>query len=739
MEGLEATRRDESMSKSLIDEDYIVGLVKDTWDRGSVQREANASRRQLFEDSWRQLTTPESQIGPWENSANFHVPLTFTFGKSIHARLWQIFSTPNGFFKVEARNMAFTEKEDQIKHFMDYVIYEFCNDGIGAKRELDKWLWDVVFEGSGYLKCFWRKTTHEYREVVPVITKEEVLTISPDNLTGATSFRTSVSEEEQDIIKDVETPQIRRIFWDDVMLPIGQTDPQDSDHVITRVYMSDDDLKQYAEQKIFFEDKVKYCLGDTSNPYTETSAEDQSKQQRAEIDGYEPLSELNEAHVIYEYYGPAYVMKEMFSLDEVDEDIEKTKREIVAYVHRDKGCILGWTYLNRVSPSGIRPIFKADFITIPDRSDGVGAPEVLYDIGRYTDAVHNLKYDNGTLASIPMFAYRNASSSLKASTYRMQPGQGLPVDDINDIKAINVPFLSNFGQQETQELFSYAERALAVNELNMGALPTKVGALRNATGSNLISQESSIQLEPHFDRIAHCMNRMLQFLFKLCRERITEELVFRVTGERGEPIFGKVNRKDLEGDFDFRISVDILGQSQIEKQQKAVLAMQTLINPVFTQQGIVSPDNLYNLAANFVRTQRLGRVSDYVTPPQAYTGPKLSPTERIYRIVVGHFMEPPIEGTVRLDENHEDAIRIYQGFKDSENYGLLSSPAQLAALESLIAAHQQMLVAQQAGGNPNMTGMQVPRDGFGAVEPNLGGGSETLQTNDPATPNGPVV
>lgn len=739
MEGLEATRRDESMSQSSIDEDYIVSLVKNTWDQGSIQREANAERRQLYQDSWRQLTTPESRGGPWENSANFHVPLTFTFGKAIHARLWQVFSSPNGFFKVEARNESFTDREDQIKHFMDWVIYDFCNNGIGAKRELDKWLWDVVFEGSGYLKCYWKKSVQEYREIVPVVKQEEILSIAPGNLTGATSFRTSVSEEEQDIIKEVETPQIRRILWDDVMLPLGQTDPQDSDHVITRVYMSNEDLKWYAEQKLFFPEAVKQCLGDTNNPYLQPNAEDQIKQQRAEIDGYEPLSEINQSHTIYEYYGPAYVVKKMFSEQELDEDLDTTKREIVAWVHRDQGKVLGWTYLNRVSPSGIRPIFKADFITIPDRADGVGAPEVLYDIGRYTDAVHNLKFDNGTLASIPMFAYRNSSNSLKALTYRMQPGGGLPVDDINDIKAINVPYLGQFGTQETQELFSYAERALSVNELNMGGLPSKVGALRNATGSNLISQESSIQLEPHFDRIAHCMNRLLQFLFKLCRERMPEELVFRVTGEKGEPIFGKVNRKDLEGDFDFRISVDILGQSQIEKQQKAVLAMQTLINPVFTQQGIVTPDNLFNLAANFVRTQRLGRISDFVTQPATYQGPKLSPSERIYRIVTGNYMQPPIEGTVRLDENHEEALNIYKGFKDSESYGLLSAPGQLAALEQLIAAHEQLLVAQQAGGAPNMAGTQVPRDGFGAVDSSMGGGGETLQTSDPSTPNGPVV
>ncbi len=738
-EQIEATARDESLAKNLIDDEYICNLVKDTWDQGVIQRETNADRRELFEASWRETTQPDSN-GPWERSANFHIPLALTFGKAIHARLWQIFSSPNGFFKVEARNEAFQEKEEMIKYFMDWVVYEFCNGNTGAKREFDKWLWDVVFEGHGYLKCFWKKDQQEYREIVPVVKQEEFLNFDPSTLTGATSFKTSVKEEEQDVIKDVDTPQIRRILWEDVMLPIGQNDPQDADHVITRVMMNGEDMKAYAEQGLFFKEAVAECLGDTENPYLATEVDGQIKQERALIDGYSALSELNETHVIYEYYGPAYIQNEVWSATDLDNDINKKKREIVAWIHKGQNRLLGWTYLNRVSPGGIRPIFRSDYVTIPDRSDGVGVPEMLYDIGRYADAVHNLKFDNGTLASIPMFAYRNGSTSLKPSTYRIEPGKGIPVDDINDIKTLQFPYLNQFGTQETQELFSYAERITAVNELNLGALPTKVGALRNATGSNLISQESSIQLEPHFDRIAHCMNRLLQFLFRLCRERIPEETVFRVTGQKGDPVFGVVNRKDLEGDFDFRISVDILGQSQQEKQQKAILAMQTLINPAFTQTGVVTPSNIYRLCENFVRTQRLGRISDFVTEPQGYQEAKITPSERIYRIVVGNFMEPPIESTVRMDDNHEQALAVYQGFKDSDAYGLLTSPNQLHALEAVVAAHQQMMAAQQAGGVPNTTGMQVPQEGLGPVDAVIGGGGETLQSNNPGvTPNGPVV
>ncbi len=286
-------------------------------------------------------------------------------------------------------------------------------------------------------------------------------------------------------------------------------------------------------------------------------------------------------------------------------------KEIVAWVHKATKRVLGWTYLHRISPGGIRPIFKGDFVKFPDRQNGVGVAELIYEEQRYDQAVTNMRIDNGTLASIPMFAYRQ-SSGLKPQTMRVRPGHGIPVDDVNDMKVFQFPFLQGFGYQESALMESKAEGLLAISEIQLGRAPDKVGALRNATGSNLLASESGIQLEIHFDRVARCINRLLQFLFRLSRERMPHTLYYRVTGERGEPIFGKVNREDLKGEYDFKISVDILGQSQLEKQQQSVLLMQTLMNPAFSQTGVVTPDNFYNLAKNFLKAHRLGRIDDYI-------------------------------------------------------------------------------------------------------------------------------
>jgi hypothetical protein len=724
------SKRDKSLPERLVDPEYLVRLVRDTWDRGVRENEQNIDNERLYEANWRELNRADNS-GPWDGSANFHVPLTLTYVKAIHARLWQLFASPEGFYDVEARAETFRDKEQTVKSFMDWVWSSYSNSNQGTRQEMDAWLWDVVSRGSGYLKCYWKREERTYSEVQPVVDITEETIISPENPTGVVNAQTTVREEEVEVTEVLQTPQIRRILREDVVMPVGYSDPQDAPYFVNRVYMSDDDLKSKANTGQFYRSAVEASIESRRSQYTMADSRSQQKNERNISDGTTADPFMDTTHVILEYYGPAFIMKEV-NVDEADDDLSETKREIIAWIHETSNELLGWTYLNRVSPSGIRPVFKADYMLFPERSSGVGVAELTYDMNRHTDALFNLRFDNGTLASIPMFAYRNTSNSLKPVQVRMKPGGGIPVDDVNDIKQFSFPYLANFGNQEEQALTGYAERLLATSDIQLGRAPAKVGALRNATGSNLLQSESGIQLEIHFDRIARCMSRLLQFLFVLCRERMPAKLYYRVTGERGEPIFGRVNRDDLRGDFDFSIKVDILSQSQTEKQQLAVLMMQTLINPAGMQTGVVQPANIYALYKNFLKVNRVARIDDYLTPPPDYTGPKVSPNERVLRIITGNI--DGLEDTVQLAEDHEKAIKFYESFKGSDDYGLLTQGSQIAALERLIQKHQELLQAQMAGGSLNQTtGMQVPRQGFTPDNMN------SLAPPAVGVPNGPVV
>jgi len=731
----ELSKRDKTLSIGKIDEDYIAGLAVDGWVNSTNQRARNISDKEKYEAAWRDLSSQE-KAGPWDNSSNIKSKMILKYGKATHARLWQLFSNPSGFYQAEARQEAFKDRENQVKQFMDFVIESYANGKLGCKAEWDKWLWDVVFPGSGYLKCFWRREVHEYVEVVPTFEITEKIEFTPDYPTGRPVTDKKLVEKEE-VKEDVlETPQVRRILSEDVCMPVGFDDPQEAPWVEHRVFMSDNDLKEYVATEKFSEEAVAEALKCRSEyQYGQDDVTNDIKRSRLEIDGANVNIDSfdGDNHVVFEWYGKAFIEKEV-DVRELQENVNKLPKEIVAWVHKATRKVLGWTYLHRVSPGGIRPIFKGDFIKFPDRQDGVGVAELIYEEQRYEESIKNMRMDNGTLASLPMFTYRQ-SSGLKPQQMRVKPGQGIPVDDVNDMKVFQFPFLQGFGYQEQASITNDAEGLLALDAIQLGVAPDKVGALRTASGSNQLAQNAGIQLEIHFDRVSRCINRLLQFLFRLCRERMPHVLYYRVTGERGEPIFGKINREDLKGEYDFKISVDLLGQSQLEKQQQAVLLLQTLLNPAMLQTGVIAPGNLYNLAKNFLKAHKVGRVDDYLTKPQDYAE-VITPAERLYRLSFGLFNQPQIESTVRLEEDHQKALAAYDAFEQSDLFGLLSQDA-LVALQHLKEAHMGLMQAQQGGSNPNLSGMQVPRDGFSGVTSS--GAPASLTPNAPGQVVGPVV
>lgn len=702
-----------------IDSEKLGPAIKYEWTQGNDNRSEFLQKREDYTSNWRDLNRQDYQ-GPWENSSNYNVPITLFYGKAIHARLWQIFSDQNAFFGVKARREVFEEREQPIQQFMQFVLNDYANGKQGTRDVWDEWLWDNVFDGSGFIKVYWQKDENKFLEVVPTTEVTEQLIFDRDNLTGRTDFKTVQSEKEEMRTEVIETPHIKRILMEDFLLPPGQSDPQTADYAIHRVWMTPDQLKARAKEGKYDEDVVRECLEHNrvfleADQSTEIKREKLSQEGIQDFDGY-----YQKYHAVLERYGKIYITKKLDG-DEYAE-FEEQAQEAVVWVHQSTGKILGWTYLFRISPSGIRPVFKSDFIKFPDRNVGVGVAEVLAPIQQAINATYNLRQDNGQLASTP-FGFYKAAAGLKPDRYRIEPGVMIPTDNPQtDVKMVQMPFLQGFGYQEEERLIGYAERTLSISDLQIKGSADKVGLFRTASGASAVQAESGIQLEIHFDRIARTMSKILQCVFRLCREKMPSDLYYRITGEDGRPIFGHVNREDLKGEFDFDINIDVLSQGKIQQQQAATLVMQTLLNPAFMQTGVVTPDNLYNMAKNYLIKNRVTRPDQYVSPPPQYQGDVLSPQEQIFRIVAGQFTDPPIASTVRLSDNHEKALAAYEAFQNSDHFGLLATNEQLHAFQSLIDTTKQMMAAQQAGGNPNMAGVQTPRGGMEAMQPMHGGG-----------------
>jgi hypothetical protein len=235
----EVSKRYKTMPLEKIDAEALGLKITKNWADANNARSESIDRKQANTQNWRDLA-PQGVQGLWENSSDFNIPITLIYGKAIHARLWQLFSDLSNFFGVKARQPAFENKELQIKEFMQFVLESYSNNKTGVKEVFDEWLWETVFDGSGYLKLYFQRDVHQYLEVVPVTEVTETTVFDQNNATGRVEINTTAKEREEVREEVVETPQIRRVSSEDITLPIGQGDPQTALWVQHRVFMTDD-------------------------------------------------------------------------------------------------------------------------------------------------------------------------------------------------------------------------------------------------------------------------------------------------------------------------------------------------------------------------------------------------------------------------------------------------------------------------------------------------------------------
>lgn len=741
--------RDETLPLNKIDLDYLETLIEDQVEGFRNSHEDYFGERRDWLLALRDLRYNYKE-GYFDHAADLHVPYTLIMSKAMHARIFQVFSQ-QGFFDVEAQNIGFQDREELITRFMNWVTTKWMNRGEGKQGVIDHWIQEIIDEGSGVLKLMWDRWEHTYLDVdldVEEAPTPEIFASEEGVEFGETS---EVKAKFKNVKKHTQhgAPAAAVVLLDDFYMPAGRYTVQNAPWIAHRVKLRDEDLKLRTKQKKFDKDVVEEAIERRRSRH-EIDRNDTKETRRPmrELEGINreldslPHHEEQGFHDVFEWYGRAYVDEDVDR--DTMEDVKKLPQEIVVWYHRGIRKILGWTYLHRISPSGRRPFYKADFMPSKERAFGIGVGELLWSLNNHIDAVHNLKLDNGVLSSLQFGVYRSGST-LKPDTFKISPGDLIPVDDVNDIKFASVPYLGQFGENEELALTGYGEKLLAINDINLGNLTGRgvAGALRNATGASFVDRQANIQLHPHLDRISRELSFFLSDLFIMTRSRMSDQLFFRVTGEDGKGVFGEVSRDDLRGDFDFIIDVALAASSEAERQQRASLMLQTTLNQTFMQTGIIQPGNLYEILKEFLVRHQVRNPDKFITKPPQYAGPPLTAQQRIFKVLMGQTENPPIEASVRPEENHEAALQIYQEFQDSDLFGNLNE-IQVVALQEIIDAHTNFQTTLQGGGAgvPNIAGTQLPGQGglqaLGPEDVGVGGAEGGPLGSPEGEVNGPV-
>lgn len=666
--------------EKLTSDDVKMGVkLTEAWTLATTNMQTILDKQQTF---MRDLN--DFGIGAEQNAfggqSNLHIPMTFTVVKTYHARFMEALIGLDPMFSVKPRREDATDSVTVVEDLMRYTLLSWANQYKGIEEELDPWVWDWCAAGWAVLKSGWATVWESYEDVVEVRVPTAPLWQVMEDGTQVAIPQYEMQEKEERVTKKTfEGPTYRHIQIEDFRMVGGRGDPDKADIVMERQYPNASELWTKVDQRVFKKEAVEKVInGGADSEYSGLG--NNLKQERAQAEGKTVL----DTEVDLDRYS---IVEAIF---QYDVDGSGINSDIVAWVDLDTSTILGCTYLRRISPTGGRPYSVIHFHKRPGEEFGLGLGEILHPMAVELDAMHNIRIDNALYQSIPFFVYR-ASSSLDASTISIEPGMGIPVDNINDISFPQIPNRTIFTGQEEATIQSYVERLTGISDLSLGVMTGTQGPTRTASGVRAMLGENNNNMSVHLRRLNRGWNKTLSSTLQMLQTRLPDDFCFRVTGNDGKNVFYDISRDDIAFQYDFELSANTSNSNKSVQIEVSQQVMAIASNPLNIQLGLSGPNEIYAAQKAYLSNIGVKDVHRFIKKPADYSY-ALSAEEEFNRIVRGQ----PVR--VHPGQDHNGFIAFAQAMLDLQQTFNTLTPDQQDMLTNQMAAHQQMAAAleQQA-------------------------------------------
>lgn len=639
-------------------------------------------------------------------SANYHMPLTLIMVNSYVAKLYNIISSGDmtNYTPREGTDEKFVEP---LKKLRDWYMWDYLNNYRGIKGVAYELCQDVSKVGFGLLLKTWELKQRKTIEIVENELHREMADMDPQvkELAAGLSDPMEISENKIDTTPYKEIEKIVTVFegtklltvpFENAYFPNDIPESSNMDHpecVILSTEMKLSEINLRVEQGEFDPDAALKAQGESyvRNP---SHYEEDVKEIRDTLTGYDAT--------VSSYTNEIRNVEYCFCTYDIDDD--GIAEELVV-TRTDQGTILKVTYLDRISRSGIRPVFKFDCFSKERQAYSRGVIEYMYPLNEEMDMNHNMRQDYMQLQTCPFFAYRS-SSPLDKNQVRISPGKGIPVDDVNqDIRMLN--FNSNIGPlfQEENYLWELGNRVARVSPASQGQVQGPIGAQRSTSGVVTLLRQMDLEFRPIVEQFALNWKKLEKSILEDLDYRVDPILKARILGPTVEKAF------QSEGDFnsifrvtamlDMKIDVASIVNSDEMKRNDAQIFLQLMNTPGLAHQmGIINQDGIYGAWKNWMTAH--GFDSDmYLHKPQGVTDP-LSLWQEIQIIYQGEM--PPMAMT----DDHAKKAQDLQAFSEDEAFQMAQSKGLMVAnaLEVLMQAvgkHMELakaLQAQQGMANP---------------------------------------
>jgi hypothetical protein len=314
------------------------------------------------------------------------------------------------------------------------------------------------------------------------------------------------------------------------------------------------------------------------------------------------------------------------------------------------------------------------FILSPFGFYSYGYGHFLGPLNFIANTVFNQYIDAARISNQP-FMFYTPGAGFRKKSIRLRPGEGVQVRDIAQVKIEKMAGLDGSLAQLLTMIDHYGSDISNNTEEARGR--TQRGVREPTVRGQMGRLEQALMgFGVKVRRMMRSTQREAEIIFNLNSLHLPNETAWRVTGEHGQPVFGKAIKADFDKRLDIvpRMSPGFSTRAQTRAEMLEALEVATKLPNVGLPRAdgqVANKPLLDEMVRRFLQTFSMGELARFVPEPPA---PPLPPGVEHQRWLEGEVPDPT-EG-----EDHFEHIAEHRLF-------LASGPAIPAEVAAEVAAH----------------------------------------------------
>jgi hypothetical protein len=561
----------EEEKKKIVDLIYI-----EVQDRENARSEFMQKREEgikLYEG----IRAPKTK--PWKDASNISTMVTTIASDTLHAKLFPMSWTPNTIY-WEGREEHDVDTAEKIRILMEFIVGP---SEMAFETTVDEIIQRLIIDGTILGKIRWITYGAYITRRVP----KKVLT-----------FEQFMSGQVQYDIK-----------YDYILREKGVFDLKD----LERVYLKWDAHDEKDAEPI---EEVWYTKADLTEaktsgliPNVNIDEIDKAMDDLPEFKGTQQAWMTAEGTVPVNTRKEAYKIKCYEAHIKYDINKDGVKEDCIFLVAANPKKYLGGKPLHAVSRIGKTCWIIRPFLKRPGRIYGKSVPELVMNLHKELDAIHNQRIDAGNMAIAPFFFYRSVAGTTPGNI-NVGPATGVPLDDPD--RDVRFPQFPGYGLQVSfQEERIVMELIEKLTYLTPAMLGRELANRPTARGTLAVMAQGEQKFSLLARRCQYIIGDILTSIKQTYEQFMPPDLQSRILGDNKRPIFAYLSPETIAGQYDCKMTLDLTaGNLDLQRQIDDMVYKSMAMDPFVMQ----NPAYGWEIRADFLKSWNKKPVEKYIGP-----------------------------------------------------------------------------------------------------------------------------